>query len=44
MNHNIKPGVATGDQSTVEIFNCKQKGFAYLPAVNVVDLVLLMVF
>ena len=35
MSHNIKPGVATGDQ-VQEIFNyAKQKGFA-LPAVNVV--------
>jgi len=35
MSHNIKPGVATGDQ-VKEIFNyAKQKGFA-LPAVNVV--------
>ncbi|MGH2665772.1 class II fructose-bisphosphate aldolase [Flavobacterium sp.] len=35
MAHNIKPGVATGDQ-VQEIFNyAKQKGFA-LPAVNVV--------
>ena len=34
MSHNIKPGVATGDQ-VQEIFNyAKQKGFA-LPAVNV---------
>ena len=35
MAHNIKPGVATGDQ-VQEIFNyAKQKGFA-LPAVNVI--------
>ncbi|WP_333694686.1 class II fructose-bisphosphate aldolase [Flavobacterium sp.] len=35
MSHNIKPGVATGDQ-VQEIFNyAKQKGFA-LPAVNVI--------
>ena len=35
MGHNIKPGVATGDQ-VQEIFNyAKLKGFA-LPAVNVV--------
>ena len=35
MTHNIKPGVATGDQ-VQEIFNyAKQKGFA-LPAVNVI--------
>ena len=35
MSHNIKPGVATGDQ-VQEIFNyAKEKGFA-LPAVNVV--------
>lgn len=35
MNHNIKPGVATGDQ-VQEIFTfAKEKGFA-LPAVNVV--------
>jgi fructose-bisphosphate aldolase class II len=35
MNHNIKPGVATGDQ-VQEIFNlAKQKKFA-LPAVNVI--------
>lgn len=35
MKHNIKPGVATGDQ-VQEIFNyAKQKGFA-LPAVNVI--------
>jgi fructose-bisphosphate aldolase class II len=35
MAHNIKPGVATGDQ-VQEIFNyAKEKGFA-LPAVNVV--------
>jgi len=34
MAHNIKPGVATGDQ-VQEIFNyAKEKGFA-LPAVNV---------
>ena len=34
MGHNIKPGVATGDQ-VQEIFNyAKEKGFA-LPAVNV---------
>ena len=35
MAHNIKPGVATGDQ-VQEIFNyAKEKGFA-LPAVNVI--------
>ncbi|MDY7395668.1 class II fructose-bisphosphate aldolase [Aureibaculum sp. 2210JD6-5] len=35
MSHNIKPGVATGDQ-VQEIFNyAKEKGFA-LPAVNVI--------
>ena len=35
MNHNIKPGVATGDQ-VQEIFKlAKQKKFA-LPAVNVI--------
>lgn len=35
MSHNIKPGVATGDQ-VQEIFNyAKQKGFA-IPAVNVI--------
>lgn len=35
MNHNIKPGVATGD-AVQEIFNyAKEKGFA-LPAVNVI--------
>ncbi|MBT8235679.1 MAG: class II fructose-bisphosphate aldolase, partial [Bacteroidia bacterium] len=35
MSHNIKPGVATGDQ-VQEIFNyAKQNGFA-LPAVNVI--------
>ena len=34
MSHNIKPGVATGDQ-VQEIFRyAKEKGFA-LPAVNV---------
>ena len=35
MAHNIKPGVATGDE-VQEIFNyAKEKGFA-LPAVNVI--------
>ena len=34
MAHNIKPGVATGDQ-VQEVFNyAKEKGFA-IPAVNV---------
>jgi fructose-bisphosphate aldolase class II len=33
MAHNIKPGVATGDQ-VQEILIMKEKGFA-LPAVNV---------
>ena len=36
MSHNIKPGVATGDE-VQNIFNyAKEKGFA-LPAVNVVS-------
>ena len=35
MNHNIKPGVATGDQVQAILKLAKEKKFA-LPAVNVV--------
>ena len=43
MNHNIKPGVATGDQ-VQEIFKlAKEKQFA-LPAVNVIESRSIMVY
>jgi fructose-bisphosphate aldolase class II len=34
MAHNIKPGVATGDEVQTILIICKEKGF-FLPAVNV---------